>query len=234
MKKNFKYFALIWVVGFVLFNAITFLVPNEAFGITRFDKPIFWIAYALIAAAFAMQLVTAYMFAKNNEKEKMFLKVPVLKIGYSAVVVSLIVGLAFMLFPVLPAWIGAIVCLLVAGYFIIACVRAYVAATVVSDVGEKVKQKTSFLRSATVEAENITARAATPEIKANAKKVYEALRFSDPMSAPELESLEREISDGLNGLKQAVLSGDNKTVLSVSESLLLTIKERNGKCRLLK
>jgi len=234
MKKNFKYFALIWAVCFVLFNAITFLVPNEAFGITRFDKPIFWIAYALIAAAFAMQLVTAYMFAKNNEKEKMFLKVPVLKIGYSAVVVSLVVGLAFMLFPVLPAWIGAIVCLLVAGYFIIACVRAYVAATVVSDVGEKVKQKTSFLRSATVEAENITARAATPEIKVNAKKVYEALRFSDPMSAPELESLEREISDGLNGLKQAVLSGDNKTVLSVSESLLLTIKERNGKCRLLK
>lgn len=234
MKKNFKYFALIWVVCFVLFNAITFLVPNEAFGITRFDKPIFWLAYALIAAAFAMQLVTAYMFAKNNEKEKMFLKVPVLKIGYSAVVMSLVVGLAFMIFPVLPAWIGAIVCLLVAGYFIIACVRASAAATVVSDVGEKVKQKTSFLRSATVEAENITARAATPEIKANAKKVYEALRFSDPMSAPELESLEREISDGLNGLKQAVLSGDNKTVLSVSESLLLTIKERNGKCRLLK
>lgn len=234
MKKNFKYFALIWVVCFVLFNAITFLVPNEAFGITRFDKPIFWLAYALIAAAFAMQLVTAYMFAKNNEKEKMFLKVPVLKIGYSAVVMSLVVGLAFMIFPVLPAWIGAIVCLLVAGYFIIACVRASAAATVVSDVGEKVKQKTSFLRSATVEAENITARAATPEIKANAKKVYEALRFSDPMSAPELESLEREISDGLNGLKQAVLSGDNKTVLSVSESLLLTIKERNGKCKLLK
>lgn len=234
MKKNFKYFALIWAVCFVLFNAITFLVPNEAFGITRFDKPIFWIAYALIAASFAMQLVTAYMFARTNEKEKTFLKVPVLRIGYCAVVVSLVVGLAFMIFPVLPAWIGAIVCLLVAGYFIIACVRASAVATVVSDVGEKLKQKTSFLRSATVEAENITARAAAPEIKANAKKVYEALRFSDPMSAPELESLEREISDGLNDLKQAVLSGDNKTVSIVSESLLLTIKERNGKCKLLK
>ncbi len=234
MKKNFKYFALIWVVGFVLFNAITFLVPNEVFGITRFDKPIFWIAYALIAAAFAMQLVTAYMFAKNNEKEKMFLKVPVLKIGYSAVVVSLVVGLAFMIFPVLPAWIGAIVCLLVAGYFIIACVRASAVATVVSDVEEKVEQKTSFLRSSTVEAENIMARAASPEVKADAKKVYEAIRYSDPMSAPELESLEREISDGLNDLGQAVSSGDNKKVSIISESLLLTIKERNGKCRLLK
>lgn len=234
MKKNFKYFALIWAVGFVLFNAITFLVPNEVFGVTRFDKVVFWIAYALIAAAFAMQLVTAYIFAKASEKEKTFLKVPVLKIGYCAVVVSLIVGLAFMIFPVLPAWVGAIVCLLVSGYFIIACVRASAAATVVSDVGEKVKQKTSFLRSATVEAENVMARAASPEIKAEAKKVYEALRFSDPMSSPELESLEREISDGLNDLKQAVLSGDNKNISIVSESLLLTIKERNGKCRLLK
>lgn len=234
MKKIFKYFALIWAVCFVLFNAITFLVPNEAFGITRFDKPIFWISYALIAAAFAMQLVTAYAFTKNDEKAKTFLKVPVLKIGYCAVVVSLVVGLAFMIFPVLPAWVGAIVCLLVAGYFIIACVRASAVATVVSDVGEKVKQKTSFLRSAIVDAENGMARAATPEIKANAKKVYEALRFSDPMSAPEPKSLEREISDGLNDLKQAVLSGNNKTVSIVSESLLLTIKERNGKCKLLK
>ncbi len=234
MKKNFKYFALIWAVGFVLFNAITFLIPNEIFGITRFDKAVFWIAYALIAAAFAMQLVTAYTFAKNSEKEKTFLKVPVLKIGYCAVVVSLVVGLAFMIFPVLPAWVGAIVCLLVAGYFIIACVRASAAATVVSDVEEKVKQKTSFLRSATVEAEDIMARAATPKIKEETKKVYEALRFSDPMSAPELESLEREISVGLNDLKQAVSSGDNKKVSIISESLLLTIKERNGKCRLLK
>lgn len=234
MKKNFKYFALIWAVGFVLFNAITFLVPNEIFGITRFDKAVFWIAYALIAAAFAMQLVTAYTFAKNSEKEKTFLKVPVLKIGYCAVVVSLIVGLAFMIFPVLPAWVGVIVCLLVAGYFIIACVRASAAATVVSDVEEKVKQKTSFLRSAIVDAENIMARAASPEVKADVKKVYEALRFSDPMSAPELESLEREISDGLNDLGQAVSSGDNKKVSIISESLLLTIKERNGKCRLLK
>ncbi len=234
MKKNFKYFALTWAVGFVLFNAITFLVPNEVFGITRFDKPVFWIAYALVVFSFATQPITAYKFIKDDAKEKTFLKIPLLKTGYCAVVVSLVVGLAFMIFPVLPAWVGAIVCLLVAGYFIVACLCASAAVTAVSDVGENVKRKTAFLRSAIVEAENIAARAATPKIKEETKKVYDVLRYSDPMSAPELESLEREISVGLNDLGQAVASGDDEKVFGISESLLLSIKERNGKCKLLK
>lgn len=234
MKKNFKYFAMIWAVCFVLFNAITFLVPNEAFGITRFDKPIFWISYALIAVAFAMQLVTAYMFAKTNEKEKTFLKVPVLRIGYCAVVVSLVVGLAFMIFPILPAWIGAIVCLLVAGYFAIACVKASTVANVVADIDAKVKTKTAFMRMAVVEAENILARATTNEIKSEVKKVYETLKYSDPMSNPALDDIEQEIDNGLKELKKAVTSNDSAKVLSVTASILLNVKERNSKCKALK
>ena len=124
MKKNFKYFGITWIVGFVLFNAITFLIPNEVFGVTRFDKGVFWIAYALITLSFIAQLITAYQFIKDDSNEKMFLNIPLLRTGYTAIAVSAIVGLVFMIIPVAPAWIGAIVCLLVAGYFVIACVNA--------------------------------------------------------------------------------------------------------------
>ena len=65
MKKNFKYFGITWIVGFILFNAITFLIPNEVFGVTRFDKGVFWIAYALITLSFIAQLMTAYKFIKD-------------------------------------------------------------------------------------------------------------------------------------------------------------------------
>ena len=66
MKKNFKYFSITWIVGFVLFNAITFIIPNEVFGVTRFDKGVFWIAYALITLSFIAQLITAYKFVKDD------------------------------------------------------------------------------------------------------------------------------------------------------------------------
>ena len=229
MKKNFKYFGITWIVGFVLFNAITFLIPNEVFGVTRFDKGVFWIAYALITLSFIAQLITAYQFIKDDSNEKMFLNIPLLRTGYTAIAVSVIVGLVFMIIPVAPAWIGAIVCLLVAGYFVIACVNASTVANAVAEIDEKVKKQTAFIRMAVVEAENIMARATTEEIKTETKKVCEALKYSDPMSNPALEDIEQEIDNSLKELKKAVSCNDNVKVVEIATELLFLIKERNNK-----
>ena len=234
MKKNFKYFGITWIVGFVLFNAITFLIPNEIFGTTRFDKSVFWISYALITLSFIAQLITAYKFVTDDNAEQIFLNVPLLRIGYMAIVVSIIVGIVFMIFPVLPAWIGAIVCLLVAGYFVIACVKASAVANVVANIAVKVKTKTAFMRMAIIEAENILSRATTNEIKSEVKTVYEALKYSDPMSNPALDDIEQEINNSLNELKNAVTNNDSVKVAAITTQLLLLIKERNSQCKVLK
>ena len=234
MQKNFKYIGVIWIIGFVLFNAITFLIPNEVFGVTRFDKGVFWIAYALISLSFIAELVIAYKFIKDDSNEKIFLNIPLLQTGYTAIIVSMIVGLIFMIFPVLPSWLGAIVCLLIAGYFTVACVKTAGVASAVAEIGEKVKTKTAFIRMSIVDAENIMARATTNEIKAETKKVYEALRYSDPMSNPALESIEEEIGNGLKELKKSVMESDGVKVSEITTNVLLSIKERNSKCKLLK
>ena len=109
MKKNLKYFGITWVIGFVIFNAITFLIPNQVFGVTRFDKGVFWIAYALITLSFIVELITAHKFIKDDSNEKMFLNIPLLRTGYIVIIVSSIFGLIFMIFPVLPVWLGAII-----------------------------------------------------------------------------------------------------------------------------
>ena len=164
----------------------------------------------------------------------MFLNIPLLRMGYTAIVVSVIVGLAFMVFPVFPAWIGAIVCLLVTGIFIIACVNACTVANVVSEINEKIKTKTAFIRMAVVETENIMARATTTEIKTEVEKVYDALRYSDPMSNPALDEAEKKIDNNLRRLEKAVTSNDSVSTLNTVAELLLAIKERNSKCKLLK
>lgn len=234
MKKNFKYFGIVWIVTFILFNAVTFIVPAEIAGINRFEKPVFWISYALICVAFLSQLVSAYVVCNKNRAEKVFLHIPLLKIGYMAVGTSLVVGAVFMIIPVIPTWIGAIVCLLVAGVFIILAVRAIAAANIVVAVGAKVEHKTEFMRTAVVDAENIMARATTPEIKAETKKVYEALRYSDYMSCAELGKIEMHIEDHLEQLKKAVVDDDFDLVQAETTELLLLIKERNSKCKMLK
>ena len=208
MNKTFKQFGIIWLICFILFNAIIFLIPNEVFGLTRFDKPAFWISYVLVLLAFAAQLLIAYKFVKDENKDKLFLNIPLIKTGYLAVVVCSIVGLIFMIFPILPAWLGAIICLLIAGYFAIACLKASATANAIAQIDTKIKTQTAFIRLAIVDAESILSRATTPEIKEKAKQVYEELRYSDPMSNPALDSIEQEIDALLKKLKLAVVENN--------------------------
>lgn len=234
MKSNFKYFGITWLVGFILFNAVVFLIPNEVFGITRFDKAVFWIAYALIVVAFAAQIFTAHKFEKSLNKERVFMNISLLSTGYMALIVSLIVGAVFMVIPVIPAWIGAIVCLLVTGYFIFAAVSVDVVVSEVAAVGQKVAMQTEFMKLTVVDAETIVAMATTAEIKAEAKKVYEALRYSDYMSVPALADVEASIAQKMDELKVAVASSNIEQTQAVCSQLLLLIKARNTKCKALK
>ena len=230
MKKNFKYFALIWFASLVIFNAVTFLVPAEIAGIKRYDQPTFWIAYAFITVALIGQLVSALVVCVKSNLEKVFLNIPLLKLGYSALAVSVVVGLVFMVVPVIAPWIGALVCIIIMALYIIACVKA-TAANIVSEKTESIKAQTSYIKMAVVDAENIMAMATTTEIKAETTKVYEALRYSDYVSTPELIKIEVHIEDHLKQLKVAVESEDLEMVQTEANELLILIKERNSKCK---
>ncbi len=231
MKKNFKYFALIWFVSLVIFNAVTFIVPAEIAGVNRFEQPTFWIAYAFICVALIGQLVSALIVCIKNNLEKVFLNIPVLKLGYSAIAVSVVIGLVFMIVPIIAPWIGALVCIVIMSLYIIACVKATAAANIVSEKTESIKAQTSFIKMAVVDAENIMARATTAEIKTETKKVYEALRYSDYVSTPDLFKVEVHIEDHLKQLKVAVESEDLEMVQTEVNELLLLIKERNSICK---
>ena len=231
MKKNFKYFALIWFVSLVIFNAVTFLIPAEIAGINRFDQPTFWIAYAFISVAFIGQFVTSLVVCSKNSMEKVFLNIPLLKLGYSAIAVSVVVGLVFMIVPVIAPWIGAIICVLIMALYIIAGVKATAVANIVSEKTESVKAQTSFMKMSVVDAENIMARATTVEIKEEVKKVYEGLRYSDYVSTPAFIKIEVHIEDHLKQLRVAVDSEDLEMVQTEVNELLLLIKERNSICK---
>lgn len=231
MKKNFKYFAIIWFVLLVVFNAVTFIVPAKIMEINRFEKPTFWIAYAFICASLIGQFITALISCSTNDLEKVFLNIPLLKLGYSAVFATVFIGSIFMIVPIIAPWIGAVVCVIVTGCYVLACVKASAVANVVWEKSNTVKAQTSFIKMAVVDAENIMARATTPNIKNEIKKVYEGLRYSDYVSKPDFVKIEVHIEDHLKQLKVAVEIEDLEMVQTETNELLLLIEERNSKCK---
>ena len=107
------------------------------------------------------------------------------------------------------------------------------AAEIVSVTGDKVKVKTAFIRLLTADAESLLAYAKTDEAKAAANKVYEAVRYSDPMSSDALAGVEGQITLKFNEFSNAVTSGADN-IEALANELVILVGDRNKKCKLLK
>ena len=113
-----------------------------------------------------------------------------------------------------------------------AVVKADWAGEAVSATNEKVKAQTQFIKLLTADAETLLGRAKTPDAKIAAKKVYEALRYSDPMSSEALGEIEAELAEKFKALEAAATA--DQGVTEAAESLLETLAERNRKCKAMK
>ena len=232
MKKIFNSYIVIWLVLLAIFHVIAFV----SVGWIAYEKytPSFWIGYAFIMVSFVGQLVCASRALKEENAQKLFYNISLLRTSYSGLIASFVIGGLCMLISPLPYWVGGILCAIVLVLNIIAVTKAAAAIGMVNAVDEKIRKQTFFIKSLTVDAEGLVDRAKSDEVKAVCKRVYEAIRFSDPMSHDALFSLESEIAAKFRKLSEAVADNNWDPVNTTAEEVLMLIEERNKKCRLLK
>lgn len=231
MKKYFKYYSICWAIALAVFNVITFVAANKTVGLAAVDSS-FWVGYAFITIAFIGNLICSFLFFKEENKNKVFLNIPIINLAYSALIISLIVGAVAMAVPQIPYWIGVIVDILVVAFYAIAIVKASAATDIVNDFEQKIKTQTFFIKSLTVDADSLMARSKSDEMKAETKKVYEAIKYSDPMSNDALASIENQIQNEFNTFADAVKSNDIDLAKSSSEELINLVNDRNNSCRM--
>lgn len=233
MRRTFKFYSICWAIIFILFNVICFVTPNEVAGISKFDGA-FWVGYIFITIAFMGQLACAYIAFKEDNLKKLFYNLPLITLSYSGLISTIIFGGLSMAIPNLPKWVGIIVCMLVLVFNVVAVLKASAAINIVSEVDEQVIAKMQFIKSLTVDAENLVNRAKSDAIKADCKKVYEAIKYSDPVSSEKLSVIEEIITVKMDELSKAVDEGNVEATRTASEELISSIKERNNKCKALK
>lgn len=227
MKKNFKFYAVVWALLFALFNVV-------AFSIGMLNKANFWLGYLFIVISMIGQLVCAYLSFKPEKLDRIFLNIPVIRISFIGMVLSMAISIVYMLVAVVPSILCIILNYAILVFVAISILKANLAAETVSDVGEKIKTQTSFIRLLTADAEHLMATAKTAEIKADAKKVYEAIRYSDPMSNDALTDVETKIQYQFNAFTNMVKNEEAELVASMSVEILDLIDARNKKCKVLK
>lgn len=232
MKKVFKFYSVIWAVLLALFNVISFVSVGWA-GISKYT-PSFWIGYAFITLSFIGQIVCAYFALKDDDIKKTFYNVSLVAASYTGLILSFVFGGLCMIISLLPYWVGILLCAIVLGINVIAIIKASAVVDIVSSIDEKAKESTFFIKSLTVDAESLMSRAKSETIKAECKKVYEAIRYSDPMSNGALVSIESEITIKFSNFSDAVVSDKFNVASECATELVILIDERNKKCKLLK
>ena len=233
MKKSIGVYSIIWAICVAVFNVIVFITPNEIAGVSKFSGS-FWVGYIFITIAFVGQLVCAFIALKAKNLKKLFYHIPLFSISYVGLIAMLIAGSIFMAIPVLPEWVGIIVCVIILAINIIAIISAKSAAEIVSGIDEKVRVQTFFVKELTIEAQGLMNSAKSDDLRAETKKVYEAIRYSDPVSNAALVEINAQIKRQFNAFANAVASEDDELAKEAANALVEMVELRNQKCKLLK
>ncbi|MBQ7173734.1 MAG: hypothetical protein IJR88_06435 [Clostridia bacterium] len=234
MKKTFGFYTLLWAILFAVFHLAVFFARPIIPGYVILYDARFWVAWGFIVAAFLVNLLCAGFAFKAENLSKTFYRLSLVKVSRILLLSLLVGGVALMLIPNLPAWIAVVVCALLMLFNAFAVIKALFAAGTVERIDQKIKVKTAFVKFLTADAQSTMARAESEEAKELCKQVYEAVRYSDPMSDEALEPIESAIAAQFRAFDEAICDGDVELAAALSKELLALIGDRNNKCKALK
>ena len=233
MNKTFKKYTLCWLIMLTVFNMACFATPNEYAGLLKFGGA-FWSGYICIILAYAGQLACAYYVFKAENAQKLFYHLPLMTISYMGLVFTVIVGGLCMAVPNLPNWVGVVVCVLILAFHIIAVTKVSIANNLITEIDEKTNVQTKFIKTTTTDIQNLMEKTKSDMAREKCKKVWEVLRYSDPVSCDALSDIEGKMTVKINELEKAVVKEENKKITTIANEIIFLANERNKKCRELK
>lgn len=229
MKKSMKNYIICWIALVALFNVICFAIPMEK------SAGSFWTAYGFSMAAFVGHLLYVCVALSADSREKKILNTPLMIISYAELMLMILAGTVCMAVPVIPNWAGVVMCSAVFAFSIIFLVTAQTAGENASNANERLNAKTSDFRNMVNEAQLLVSKAKSAEAKSAARKVSEALRYSDPVSGEATQMMEVEIQTKLQELSDLIAEESSvNTIQSQAEELLNLIEARNNQCKVMK
>ncbi len=233
MKRIFGFYAVIWALLLTLYNFVLFtFFANSCFA-PDYDVR-FWISWGFIIFAFLGQLICAYIAFRGENKNKLFLNVSIISQSYIGTILSTVVGSSLIFIEGIPAYLASVICVVVFCFNVISVLKAKAASDTVENTDKRIKTQTAFVSAMTVRAENLMAKAKASDVKAELEKLYEAIRYSDPMSVPDVSDTENQISALYTKLEQALETDDIEGIKMLSGQISLLVGERNSKIKLIK
>jgi hypothetical protein len=223
-----KFMSLI-ATGIVLamYNLIVFAAPFAR-------EKAFWIAYGFSMFAILLTAGVSFYGIGRGSMKSRFYRWPLLYVAWFYLAVQIVLGFIFMLIPLIPTSVQIILSGLLLGVCLIGLLAADVGTQEIERVDKAIQEKVFYIKSLQADVESLVARAEAPILKKELKELADTIRYSDPMSSPQLAAIENKIEAKAAELAERAEGGDAEGARALCAELQQLFADRNRKCKLLK
>lgn len=231
MKKK-NSLKMIAAVTEILCYIINLIIIWLIFGFK--DKTVtFWIGFAATTVAFFEAFITSVLHFGVNSAKSRFYAAPSMYLIAIWAIVFIVYGYFMMIFKMIGIKFSAssfAVLLIINAIMIL---RLQVPKVFASEVSENIRSKVATLKDLEIKVTSmITSDVRDPELREMLESLADDVKYSDPMSDPSLDQLERRISSECDTLSTMLdIPEDAK---SKCETISKLLKQRNEKALLLK
>lgn len=225
MKKDM----LRGIVGFgvvlVLYLLVVFLMPFV-------HTASFWVSLLFTLIAFGVVAAAFYCsIGRHPDAKSKFYGFPIARIAVIYGLVQLIAGFLCMAYGVhVPVWAAFLVYAIALGAAVIGLISAESVTEHIKTQDAELKKNVALMRVLQSRIGQLSAQTEDAALKALA----EEFRYSDPVSSPALEEVERDLTAAVEDLESAVLEGDTAAIAPLCHKASTVLAERNRLCKLSK
>ena len=225
--KN-KFMSLIATfVVLAMYNVAAFVIPFEKTGG-------FWTGWSFSIFAILMTAAVG-LFALGHEGIKSkFYGMPLVSVVWTYTVIQIFVGFIEMSVTVVSFRYGIVLNTVMLGFCLLGLIGTTIGKGEVEKLEPVIKEKVFYIKSLLADIEMLPAKVTDTVIKKQLKDLAETVRYSDPMSSPQLAALENKIENKVAQLVEATEMETNETIKVLCGEIQQLFAERNKKCKLLK
>ena len=227
MKLSKGKFQAILILAIVLaaYLLLAFVIP--------FTKTaVFWLALVFTLAAFGLQLyVLKLSFEKGLDARSYGF--PIARVASVYLIIQIVLSFLFMaLAAFCPAWIAAVVFVLLLAAAAVGVVAADAMRDEVERQDRQLKTDVAAMRALQSRSTALVSRCEDAALKADAQKLSDAFRYSDPVTNDATKDAEHELSACMDELERAMLDNDAESAKVLMKRTAAQLAERNRLCKL--
>ncbi len=225
-SRNKGMFLAVNVLILGVFNILAFVLPFVREGG-------FWTGYAFATLAIILTAcVGLYAFGRPGMKSKVY-GIPLFIMVWPYPIIQVVLSIVEMAIPGIPIRYEIALNAILFAVFLIGLIVINAGKEEIERLDAKVKQKVFFIKSLQGDVETLQSKTQDAVLKKKLKELSETIRYSDPMSSPQLEAIENKLANKVEELSSGMES-DAKIAVTLCDEIQQLFAERNRKCKLLK